>query len=257
MKRNLICAAALAATLALTVTSAASGDREVVKVGNLYLADNGGISPSKLPRHGSAPVTAHLFGEIHALDGSHPPALETIDLDVDRTIGIDAAGLPICKASQIAATSSGAAKRACGDAIVGSGKAEVEVAFPEQSRFSATGPVTLFNGGVKGATTTVLVHAYVNVPAPTAVVTTATVTLIHRGRFGLHIQARIPPIAGGAASVTKFDLKIGREFSAGGRKKSFLVAGCPTGSWVTKGSVLFAGGTKLGLTHVFPCTPSG
>lgn len=257
MNRYPLAAVALSVALVLTLTSVASGNREVVEAGNLYLADNGGISPSKLPRHGSAPITAHLFGEIHALDGSHPPALQTISLDVDKTIGIDAVGLPACKASQIRATTSGDAKRACGDAIVGSGKAEVEVAFAEQPPFSATGPVILFNGGAKGATTTVLVHAYVNVPAPTAVVTTATVTRIHRGRFGLHIEARIPPIAGGAASVTKFDLKIGRRFSAGGRKKSFLVAGCPTGSWVTKGSVRFAGGTELGLTHVFPCTPSG
>ena len=257
MNRYLIAAAALAAALTLTMTTAASGSREVVEAGNLYLADNGGISPSKLPRHGSAPITARLFGEIHAIDGTHPPALQTLSVEVDKTIGIDAVGLPVCRASQIEATSSAAAKRACGDAIVGSGEAEVEVAFPEQTPFSATGPVVLFNGGVKGSTTTVLVHAYVNVPAPTAVVTVAKVTRIHSGRFGLRIDARIPPIAGGSASVTKFALKIGRRFSAEGRQKSFLVAGCPTGSWLTRGSVLFAGGIKLGITHVFPCTPSG
>lgn len=255
MNRHLIRAIAIAAGLVLILAAAASGSREVVRAGNLFLADNGGISPSKLPRHGSAPITARLMGEIGTLDGGHPPALRTITLDVDKTIGIDAAGLPTCKAGQLKSRDTAAAKSVCGSAIVGSGKAEVEVAFPEQAPFSAIGPVVLFNGGVHGRTTSVLLHAYVNVPAPTALVTKATVTRIHRGRFGLQVAAEIPKIAGGAGSVTRFELKIGRKFTYKGRKKSFLVASCPTGTWVTKGEVLFDDETKLGLTHAFPCTP--
>ncbi len=255
MNRYLIHVAALTAGLALIFAPAAFGTREVVRIGNLYLADNGGISPSKLPRHKYAPITARIAGEIGTRDGSHPPALRTVTLDIDKTIGIDAVGLPTCKASQIEARTTAAAKSACGRAIVGSGNGEVEVAFPEQAPFSAKGPVVLFNGGVQGQTTLVLLHAYVAVPAPTAIVTRATVTRIHRGRFGLHIEAQIPRIAGGAGSVTKFKLKIDRQFTHKGKKKSFLVASCPTGSWVTKGNVLFDDGTELGLTHVFPCIP--
>lgn len=257
MNRHLISIGALATGLALIFAAVASGSREVVRTGNLYLADNGGISPSKLPKRGSAPITARLIGEIGTSDGSHPPALRSVSLEVDKTIGIDAVGLPTCRTQQIEARSSAEAKKACADAIVGSGKAEVEVAFPEQTPFSATGPVIVFNGGVKGKTTTVLLHAYVDVPAPTAIVARATITRIHRGRFGLQIVAQIPKIAGGAGSVTKFELKIGRKFTYKGQKQSYLVASCPTGSWVTKGNVVFDDGTDLGLTHVFPCIPQG
>ncbi len=257
MKRHLTHGIVLTVSLALIFASAAFGDREVVQVGNLVLADNGGISPSKLPKHGSAPITARLVGEISTVDGSHPPAVRSVKLKVDRTLGIDAVGLPICKEEQIVARDTAAAKRACGSAIVGSGTAEAEVAFAEQTPFSASGSVVLFNGGVHGRTTVVLLHAYLKVPAPTAVVVRATVTRIHRGRFGLQITAPIPKIAGGSASVTKFELKIGRRFTYQGQEKSFLVAGCPTGSWVTKGNVLFADGTNLGLTHIFPCRPTG
>lgn len=257
MNRHLICISALATGLALVFAAVAFGSREVVRTGNLYLADNGGISPSKLPKRGSAPITARLIGEIGTSDGSHPPALRSVSLEVDKTIGIDAVGLPTCTAQQIEARSSVEAKNACANAIVGSGKAEVEVAFPEQTPFSATGPMIVFNGGVKGKTTTVLLHAYVDVPAPTAIVARATVTRIHRGRFGLQIVAQIPKIAGGAGSVTKFELKIGRRFTDKGQKQSYLVASCPTGSWVTKGNVVFDDGTNLGLTHVFPCIPQG
>jgi hypothetical protein len=257
MNRYLIHITVLTAGLALIFATGAFGSREVARIGNLYLADNGGISPSKLPRHGNVPITAHIVGEIGTVDGSHPPALQTVVLDVDKTIGIDAVGLPACRAEQIEARTTASAKKACGSAIVGSGKGEVEVAFPEQTPFTAIGPVAIFNGGTHGRTTVVLLHAYVAVPAPTAIVTKATVTRIHRGRFGLHVVAQIPKIAGGAGSVTKFELKFGRKFTYKGKEKSFLVAGCPTGSWVTKGHVLFDDDTKLGLTHVFPCTPEG
>jgi hypothetical protein len=260
MKRNLIYLAVLTTALALAAAAMAFanlGHRKEECAGNICIVDNGGISPSKLPRHGKASVTARLIGEIRTRDGSHPPAAQTLEIDVDRTIDVDAVGLPVCKASQLKARSSSAAKHACGDAIVGSGSAEVEVAFPEQAPFSSTGPLLLFNGGVHGGTTTFLLHAYVNVPAPTAIVMKATVTHIHRGRFGLHLATRIPKIAGGAGSATAFELKVGRRFTYKGRKESLLVASCPTGSWITKGHVSFSDGTNLGLTHLFTCTPKG
>jgi hypothetical protein len=257
MKKLLASTAALAAILALVGAALALGsdNRKVWCAGNICVADDGGISPLRLPKHEQAPVTARLNGEISTRDGSHPPALESIDLAIEKTIGIDAVGLSTCSAEQLHSRSTADAKRACGSAIVGSGEAEVEVAFPEQPPFSSTGPVLLFNGGVRGKTTNVLLHAYVKVPAPTAIVTTAKVTRIREGRFGLRIQVRVPRIAGGAGSVTRFDLEVGRRFSHQGAEKSFLVASCPTGTWVTKGDARFADGTRLGITHFFPCTP--
>jgi hypothetical protein len=257
MKRNLLRLSAIVTGLVLVLAATASGKIEVVRVGNLVFTDNGGISPSTLPRHGSAPITARIVGTIGTADGSHPPALQSVEAEVDKTIELDAVGLPTCGAKQIEAQDTTAAKRACGDAIVGSGTAEVEVAFPEQAPFSATGPVVLFNGGVHGNSTLVLLHAYVPVPAPTAIVTPATVTRIHRDRFGLSIDAKVPKIAGGAGSVTKFELRIGRRYTYKGEHKSFLSAGCPTGSWMTRGKVAFTDATRLSVAHVFPCTPSG
>jgi hypothetical protein len=257
MKRVMFITVLSVVGLVLTSTGPALGAREVVQAGNLYLSDNGGLVPSKLPKHGSAPVRARIEAGIGTVDGSHPPALQTIDLDVDRTIGIDATGLPVCTLDEIRASSTVAARRACPGTVVGSGEAEVEVAFPEQAPFTAKGPIVLFNGGVRGGTTTVLVHTYVDVPAPTAIVVAAQVSRIHRARYGLNIKARIPRIAGGAGSVTSFRLTVGRSFTYRGRRHSFLSAGCPTGSYATQGQATFSDGTKLGVTHVFPCTPQG
>jgi hypothetical protein len=255
MKRYLTYITVVVAGIALVFAATALARRQVVHAGNLYLADDGGISPSVLPRHEAVPVVAHLKGEIGTLDGSHPPAVRTVNLDIDKTIGVNAKGLPVCKQSLIVARETAIAKKVCDKAMIGSGEGEVEVAFPEQRPFSAQGPVVLFNGGVQGRTTTVLVHAYVAVPAPTAIVTVAEITRIHRGPFGLHILARIPRIAGGYGSVTRFDLTVGRKFPYKGKERSYLTASCPSGSYKTQGQILFSDGTTLGETHVFPCTP--
>jgi hypothetical protein len=260
MKRKLIYIAVVAAGLALLAAGGAAGDRGTRQehcVGVLCVGDDGGIAPTKLPKHGSAPVTARIDGEIITRDGSHPPALQDLEADIDHTIEVDAVGLPTCKKKQLEASSSATARKVCGDALVGSGTTEVEVAFPEQKPFRATGPLLLFNGGVHGDTTTVFLHAYVDVPAPTAVIVRATVTRIHQGRYGLLLKAHVPKVAGGAGSATAFDLKIGRRYTYKGRKKSFLTASCPTGSWLTKGNLLFSDHTRVGFTHVFSCRPEG
>lgn len=250
-------AAGLALTFAATAFADLGGNKKEQCAGNICITDDGGIAPSKLPKRGKAPIKARLLGEIETRDGTHPPPVQSLELDIDKTIDVDAVGLPTCKAAQLEARSSTAAKQACGNAMVGSGSAEVEVEFPEQKPFRSTGPVVLFNGGVRGRTTSLFLHAYVNVPAPTAVVTKVTVTRVNRGRFGLHIAAQVPKIAGGSGSVTMFELRVGRKFTHKGERKSFLIAGCPTGTWVTKGDVTFADGTRLGITHPFSCTPRG
>jgi hypothetical protein len=253
MKRNLIRVGLAALVIALVLTGAALAAKEVVRSGNLVLSDNGGIAPYKLPAHGGAPATARLEAEVATLDGTQPPALKTIDLEVSKTIAVDAVGLPVCKLSQVLATSSSAAKRACGDALIGTGSGEVEVTFPEQAPFSATGPLLLFNAGVHGKTTKVLLHAYVDIPAPTAIVVPAALTQIRNGPYGLEITAQIPKIAGGAGSVTKFELNVGRDFTYRGQARSFLTATCPTGHWGTRGEAEFSDGTRLHFLHVFSC----
>ena len=259
MNRKPIFLIVLVAFLALIVTAAASGspNRKIWCVANICIADDGGISPDKLPRHGSAPVTAFLNGKITTKDGAHPPALQTLDLEIDKTIGVDAVGLPTCKRGLLESRDTATVKKVCGDAIVGEGSAEVEVAFPEQAPFRSAGPLVLFNGGVKGGTTTVFLHAYVNVPAPTAIVVKATIQRIDNGRFGMHIAARVPRIAGGSGSATNFELKVGRKYTYKGQKKSFLTASCPTGTWLTRGHTTFSDGTKLAILHPFSCIPKG
>ncbi len=255
MRKHLIRTAAIAAGIALIAAASALAKPEVVRVGNLYLRDNGGISPTKLPRHEQVPIAANLNARIGTNDGSHPPAIKSVVADFDKSIEVNAEGLPVCRQDQLVARSTKDAKKACGDAIVGSGVGEVEVAFPEQKPIVAKGPIYLFNGGVRGGTTSLLIHTYVNVPAPTAVIATTKITKINRGHYGLHTVSTIPAIAGGAGSVTKFKISIDRSFDYKGEHESYLTASCPTGVYYAEGKVQFADDTTLEITHVLPCTP--
>src|SRR4051812_25723331 len=205
MRRHPLRTALCLAGIALAALAAgAAAKPEVVQVGNVILTDNGGITPSKLPRHAQAPISAILEGRVRTADGAHPPALRSVDIEIDRTIELDARGLPACRIGQLEARTTDAAKQACRDAIVGAGEADVEVAFPEQAPFSATGPIVMFNGGVRGGRTLLLIHTYVAVPAPTAVVATVELTRARQKRFGIRALASIPAVAGGAGSATRF-----------------------------------------------------
>lgn len=257
MRKHLVRITAVGVGLALIAAASSLAKPEVVRVGNLFLRDNGGISPSKLPKHEQAPIAANLNGRIGTVDGSHPPAIESVIVDFDKTIQVNAEGLPVCREDQLMARSTADAKNACADAIVGTGEGEVEAAFPEQKPFTAKGAITLFNGGVHGGTTLLFIHTYVNVPAPTAVIVTVKLTRIHRGHYGIHAVAEIPRIAGGAGSVTKFKLTIDRTFTYRGKKESYLTASCPTGIYYAEGKVQFSDETTLAIAHILPCTPMG
>ncbi len=255
MRKHLIRSTAVGLVFASIVAAGALAEPKTFRVGNLNLRDNGGISPNRLPRHRQAPIAANLNARIWMSDGSHPPALESVTPEFDRTIRINAKGLPACRSSQLTARSTVAAKKACADAIVGTGEGEVAVAFPEQRPFTATGPIVLFNGGVQGRTTLLLIHTYVSVPAPTAVIVPVKLTRIDRGHYGIRASAQIPRIAGGAGSVAKFKVRIDRKFTYKGRQASYLTASCPTGSYRAAGEARFADGTTIKITHVLPCTP--
>ncbi len=257
MGRKAIRVVTVVVMLALFAAAGAIAKPHIIRAGNLFLRDDGGITPSRLPRHGEAPIGAHIDAEIGTTDGSHPPAVRHLDIDFDKSIRVNAVGVPACKEGQLEARTTAEAKSACPEAIVGSGEGVVEVAFPESTPFSAKGPVVLFNGGVHGATTLLFVHAYVAVPVPTAVIATVKITRIHRGHYGIHTVSQVPAIAGGAGSVIRFKLTIDRKFTFKGTKRSYLNAGCPTGVYYTEGNILFAGGARLKGTHLLPCTPVG
>jgi hypothetical protein len=253
--------------LAFAGAAVAAAKWTTVRVGNLILRVEGKLAPRALPRHEFAPSSFRFRGKIATADGSHPPALREGVVYVDRDGTFDAKGLPVCRVADLEARDTKAAVRACGDSIVGSGKGSAVIAFPEQDPITVDSPITIFNGGVRGGTTTIFVHAFITVPTPAAIVSSFKFTRVNAGRHGMRGVAEIPRIAGGSGSITDFDFKIKRLFSYRGKRKSFDLTKCPDGLIHAKGTGIFKDEvldgvedgkkTTISASLAFPCTPVG
>jgi hypothetical protein len=261
MRKRSVWIFVLSAALVVALTSVAAARWETFRVGNLVFKVEGKVSPSVLPRHKPAPSSFRARAEIATVDGSHPPAIREGVIYVDKSGELDAVGLPVCKASQLEARTTKGARQTCGDAIVGTGSGRAEIAFPEQDPIQVTSPLTLLNGGVKGGTTTLFVHAYLTVPVPAAIVTTMKFRKVHAGRYGTRGVVRVPVIAGGSGSVVGFDFKVKRFYTYKGERKSYDLSSCSDGRIHVKGEGVFkdevgtSGNTTVAASLILPCTP--
>lgn len=228
-----------------------------VKVGDTELEGNGIFSPSALPKNKLAPITLTISGAVRSISGGHPPALKTLEVETDKNGTVEVKGYPVCKSGQLQSTTTKAAKAACGKTLIGQGKTEVEIEFPDSSPVDVKSDLLMFNGGVAGGVTTLFVHAYITVPVPAAIVTTVKIKKISKGRYGLLSTATVPKIAGGSGSVTSFNLKIGKKYTYKGKKLSVLSAKCPDGKLQAHATAMFADGTKASIEFARPCTPKG
>jgi hypothetical protein len=211
---------------------------------------DGGFSPQALPRKKPVSISFNVFGKIRSLDPAnpHPPALREFEIEGDKHVSIDVDGIPVCSPGKLQSTDTAHARKACGPAIIGTGKTEAGVKFPEQNEINVRSELLAFNGGERGGVTTLYIHAFLTAPVTAAIVTTVKIKKIHKGRYGLASVASIPKIAGGSGSVKSFSLNL---------HKGILWATCPDGHLNARGTAVFADGTRLSAGVVRPCTPKG
>jgi hypothetical protein len=259
MRKYLMLTMALAVAIALTVVGIASaGNKPVtVKSGNLELTFNGGFSPKTLPKSTFAPIALTAAGEIKTVDGTHPPALTSFKVLTDKNGTVNVKGLPTCTSGKLQAQDTKHAEAICKSSIIGTGTTTAEVKFVEQNPVLVNSKLLVFNGGTSGGTTTFLIHAYFSAPVSGAIVTTVKIKKVHKGRYGYESVASIPKIAGGAGSVTKFNLTINKKYTYKGKKVSVLSAKCPDGKLQAEGEATFSDGTKAKAAIVRTCTGKG
>ena len=264
MRKKLMLALAVTAVASLGVAAIANAVTTTLRAGNLVVTFGGETSPKKLPKSSYAPVTTTIFGKVATSDGSHPSAFREAVVDIDKDVKINPKGYPSCKPGELTARDTKAAMKVCGDSVVGSGVAHAEIAFPEQAPIKVTSPITVFSGGGTSAKSKLLIHTFLTVPVPAAIVTQVT---IQKKGTGVHSIAKIPVIAGGSGSVLDFNFKLGKTFNYKGKKVGFFEARCPDGVFkVNVPKVLFkneaheagaAAQTTLKGGLAVPCTPKG
>jgi len=221
LRRIGLVAVALLATLVLAGVARAEVERD----GDIVVTLDGGISPRSLPRTGMAPVTVTLDSTFKSVEGSDPPPqLHTIAVGINRGGKIFDRGLPTCRVRRIQPTTIKAARRICGNAIVGSGHVQVRVHLANQPPFTFTGPLLVFHAKPAAGHPRLLAQVYGRKP-PSAFVLTFNV-LEKQGTFGTVIKTTLPKPARQWAYVTHFDMKLHRVYNYQGQKYSFISAGC-------------------------------
>jgi hypothetical protein len=231
------------AILACAVLAEGALGAAMVETRELRLTLNADFQPLNLPKKSFAPVEFEGYLDISRPGGGAPPALTQVVMDFDRDGRLDVDGLPTCAAEQVAQLSVEEARAVCKRAIVGTGKLEALVSLP-------SGPVptgsalTLFNGPRQEGHPTVVIHARINVPATQ---TYAFVVPIEKrpGEFRYRATLNLPELAGGLGAITHIDVKIGRRYTAGGVKRSYVAARCSDHILRSHGIFTFANGLVI------------
>jgi hypothetical protein len=223
-----ICSALVAAVLAL----AGSTSAEVLQRDNLRVAFSGKIAPKRLPRGEAAPIEASLSGRITTTDATTPPQLQEIEVAINREGRFDYRGLPTCRLEQIQPATTANALAACGEAKVGEGHFEADVAIPGQAPFPSNGRLVAFNG-VENGRHVIFAHVYGTDPLPTSYTVAFRISRSH-GTFATILKASLPKVTGNAGFVTGLELSLGRRFAYRGQRRSYLSAPCPAPAGFTR-----------------------
>lgn len=245
---------AMAACLTAGGTAVALAEPGEIIVGNLVLRADGGFKPEVLPRRKRVPIRFQGYAAIRTKDGSQPPALRHARIDFDRDGKLNPGGLPKCPPGRLEARTSQQARRLCRGAIVGTGRVTAAIEL-FGARFRVRSPLTLFNGTRAGGNPTVVAHAQTSVPVFQAYVVVAPIERRGGRTFGYRTSFDVPPIAGGAGSLTRVDARIGRRFRAAGKRRSYVTARCSNGILQTQGLFRFADGNVVSGSVFESCTP--
>lgn len=227
-----------------------------VVTGNLILRANGGVVPSSLPRSKAAPIALRGQIDLSTKDGSVPPPLQSVTLELDRDGRLTTAGLPVCPPARIENAGVAAARRLCRGAIVGSGHVSAVVRFPNSKAYTGGSPVTFFNGPRVGGMPSVVIHAVEpTYPRPRPIVIPVPIERIHRGLYGYRVTIAIPEIAEGDGALLGVSFDLHRLFKSHGRPASYVSASCGRGYLTARGALVF-GGEGLSIVGPIskPCT---
>jgi hypothetical protein len=231
---------ALAAALLAALAPAQS---IYVDVGSVKTTFSASVKPKTLPRSKRTPVAISLSSKVVGRGQAHIPAIARATIGIDRSLTVDARGVPVCAPGQIENQTSEAAEASCAAALVGTGTAIAEIALDGAAPVSAESRLLAFNGGTVGRTTTILVHAHLSAPVTQTLVVPIALTKVSGGGYGLLAQVAVPKIASGAGSLARFDLAFRKRVTTtGGSRHGYLLARCTDGNLIFEPEVEFDNG---------------
>jgi hypothetical protein len=255
-------ASAIAVLLALSL--AASAVAVIEQKGNLRVAVKAKISPSKLPRQGAAPISVSVGGEVSTTDLTLPPQLRRLVIEINREGHLEHRGLPPCRYRQIQPATNERALAACRDSLVGQGTFDAYILLGGgQPPYPAHGRLLLFHG-TKGKAPLLFGHIYISKPFAASFIITFEIKHTQKGRYGTILSANLARDLGSRRYLTAIEMTLSRRYSFGGRRRSYLSAGCPAPEGLSRvafslvrTSFVFAGGERIRSTLVSSCRVRG
>lgn len=212
--------------MALMVLGVGVAAATVVQDGSVRVTFLAQISPYKLPRTGTAPISVFVAGHVAAPNGGIPPQLRRMKIEVNRHGLLQSRGLPACRVPQIRTATTQRALSLCAPALIGSGRFWAHIVLPDQAPYPTHGRLLIFNGR-RGQQQLVLAHIFTSNPFPSSFVVAFALKHIQHGRFGTEMTATLPQALGDWGYVDRIKLNLGRKYRVGGREMSYFNAGCP------------------------------
>ena len=219
-------AAAVVAGAMIVLASASLARATTLQSGDLRITVLAQIAPFKLPRTGTAPISALVSGHVEEPHGGIPPQLQQMRILVNRHALLQSEGLPVCPIGRIQPSSTSRALSKCGDALIGSGRFWASIVLPEQGSYPTHGRLLIFNGRLHGHQA-ILAHIYTRDPFDSSFIVAFAISKVSRGPYGTELTASLPESLGEWGYVDRIKLTLEREYLFKGRELSYFNAGCP------------------------------
>jgi hypothetical protein len=252
---SLIAGLVAVVAIAIPVSAALAGETVTGPDGNTQSME-AVVTPKGLYKKTSSPGTLSVevvTGSSTAANGVPSPAVHDV-IDFDQNLSLATKGLPTCNPAKLQNTTTEAAKKVCGSAIIGTGSAITLI--PLGTLYTEPVTVTAFNGVPQGGKPVVLLHAYGVSPVQTTLILTGVVSNLNKEGFGPRLDVTIPPLAGGYGAITDFKVKINKTWTYKGQKMSFVNAKCPASKKLKyRGAYTYKDGTTIEASSSQTCTP--
>ena len=238
----------------------------VTQKDNLRVSVEGKLSPKKLPRKGAVPISVSVGWDIATIDGSPPPKLKKLRIEINKEGRFETEGLPTCPYNKIQPATTQRALSNCRSALVGKGSFSAYIALKGQEEgesYPAKGQLLVFNGEEKGKPV-LFGQIYSAHPFATSFVIVFQVAKIKKGDYGTALTAVLPASLRSWGNLTGIEMSLSRRYGYKGKQRSFVSAGCPAPKGfklasfkLARTSFSFTGGKELSSTVTGDCRARG
>jgi hypothetical protein len=218
MTRKLLLIVTLVAALAVAGSGIAESGEAASE--DVEVQFDSSFAPKRLPRERSVLIALSLWGRITAPERSHPPAMSQLSVDAEGMEFKNGNRPPCHLPGRGSRLDVAGVRKACRSAILGRGRIEVEVAFPDQRPVSVRSELLVLNGATDSGVAA-FVFGYLPAPVTGQVLIPMRVRKPAMDRHGIHVAAAVPKIANGYGSTTYLRIDF---------KRGVFQARCPHGT---------------------------